>query len=136
MLYNYKCELVRVVDGDTVDVDIDLGFGTWLRNERVRLSGIDAPESRTSDLVEKIFGQAATAKVEDFFTEGPVILLSQDFKGKFGRILGDFVINGVKLTEMLLATHHAVPYEGTKTEREILHIENRKILVESGEVNL
>ena len=52
-MYEYKCELDRVVDGDTVDVDIDLGFGVWLKKERVRIMGIDTPESRTSDKIEK-----------------------------------------------------------------------------------
>ena len=53
VMYEYKCKMVRVVDGDTVDVDIDLGFGVWLRNQRIRMYGIDTPESRTSDDVEK-----------------------------------------------------------------------------------
>ena len=52
-MFEYKCKLVRVVDGDTVDVDIDLGFGVWLRKQRIRLYGIDTPESRTSDPIEK-----------------------------------------------------------------------------------
>ena len=55
-MYEYKCRIDRVVDGDTVDVDIDLGFGVWLREERVRMYGIDTPESRTRDLVEKNMG--------------------------------------------------------------------------------
>ena len=50
-MYEYKCKLVKVVDGDTIDVDIDLGFGVWMRNQRIRLYGIDTPESRTSDKV-------------------------------------------------------------------------------------
>ena len=54
-MYEYKCKIVKVVDGDTVDVDIDLGFGCWLKDERVRIMGIDTPESRTSDKIEKIF---------------------------------------------------------------------------------
>ena len=58
-MYEYKCKIIKVVDGDTVDVDLDLGFGVWLNNERVRIMGIDTPESRTSDKIEKIFGQAA-----------------------------------------------------------------------------
>ena len=58
-MYEYKCKLVKVVDGDTIDVDIDLGFGVWMRNQRIRLYGIDTPESRTSDKVEKVFGIAA-----------------------------------------------------------------------------
>ena len=52
-MYEYNCNIVKVVDGDTVDVDIDLGFGIWLRNERVRLYGIDTPECRTRDPEEK-----------------------------------------------------------------------------------
>ena len=52
-MYEYKCKVRKIVDGDTVDVDIDLGFGVWLRKQRVRLVGIDTPESRTRDLEEK-----------------------------------------------------------------------------------
>ena len=55
-MFEYKCKMVKVVDGDTVDVDIDLGFGIWLRKQRIRLYGIDTPESRTSDDVEKVYG--------------------------------------------------------------------------------
>ena len=55
-MFEYKCKLVKVVDGDTVDVDIDLGFGVWLQNQRIRLYGIDTPESRTSDAEEKSMG--------------------------------------------------------------------------------
>ena len=58
-MYEYKCKIRKVVDGDTVDIDIDLGFGVWLNDERVRIMGIDTPESRTSDPIEKIFGKAA-----------------------------------------------------------------------------
>ena len=64
-MYEYNCKIVRVVDGDTVDVDIDLGFGVWMRNERVRLYGIDAPESRTSDKEEKKYGLASKKFVQD-----------------------------------------------------------------------
>ena len=55
-MYEYKAKVLRVVDGDTVDVDIDLGFGVWMHKERVRMMGIDTPESRTRDKVEKAFG--------------------------------------------------------------------------------
>ena len=58
-MHEYKVNILKVVDGDTVDVDIDLGFGMWLRKERVRVMGIDTPESRTSDKMEKVFGLAA-----------------------------------------------------------------------------
>ena len=59
-MYEYRCNIVKVIDGDTGDVDIDLGFGVWLRDQRVRLYGIDTPESRTSDPFEKQYGKAAT----------------------------------------------------------------------------
>ena len=55
-MHEYKCTMLRVVDGDTVDVDIDLGFGVWMRKQRIRLYGIDTPESRTRDLEEKKYG--------------------------------------------------------------------------------
>ena len=55
-MYEYRCKIVKVIDGDTVDVDIDLGFGVWLHKERIRLYGIDTPESRTRDLEEKKYG--------------------------------------------------------------------------------
>ena len=58
-MYEYKCKILRVVDGDTVDIDIDLGFGVWLHKERVRMMGIDTPESRTRDETEKAFGLAS-----------------------------------------------------------------------------
>ena len=58
-MYEYKVNIIKVIDGDTVDVDIDLGFGMWIKDERVRIMGIDTPESRTRDLVEKKFGLAS-----------------------------------------------------------------------------
>ncbi len=61
----YNVKLLKVVDGDTVDVDIDLGFGVWLHDERVRIMGIDTPESRTSDKVEKVFGLAAKNRLKE-----------------------------------------------------------------------
>jgi endonuclease YncB( thermonuclease family) len=58
-MYEYRCQILRVVDGDTADIDIDLGFGVWMRKQRVRLYGVDTPESRTRDLEEKKFGMMA-----------------------------------------------------------------------------
>ena len=59
----YNCNLVKVVDGDTIDVDVDLGFDCWLRNKRVRLMGIDTPESRTRNLAEKALGLKAKERL-------------------------------------------------------------------------
>ena len=85
-----------MVDGDTVDVDIDLGFGMVYKKQRVRLLGIDTPESRTRDLVEKLFGKACKAHLKNFFAEGDITLVSHD-KGKFGRILGELFVMTLKI---------------------------------------
>ena len=63
-MYEYNVKVTRVVDGDTVDVDIDLGFGMIYKKQRVRLHGIDTPESRTRDLEEKKYGKAAKAHLK------------------------------------------------------------------------
>ena len=63
-MYEYKCKILRIIDGDTVDVDIDLGFGIWMHKERVRMMGIDTPESRTRDLEEKFYGKQSKAHLE------------------------------------------------------------------------
>ena len=128
-MYEYKCKVVRVVDGDTVDVDIDLGFGVWLHKERVRILGIDTPESRTRDKVEKRFGLLAKEFVEDFFKIGDVILTTKkyDAKGKFGRILGDFKCNGRTLSKVMIEMHHAVEYHGqSKEDIREAHLANRR----------
>lgn len=140
-MYTYRVKVVRVVDGDTVDVDIDLGFDVWLRNERVRLEGIDAPESRTSDPVEKIFGLAAKQHLQEILSEENdfIALVSKDYdpRGKFGRVLGDLLVNGESVCYAMVADHHATPYYGGSKEKiEAHHQENRKILLESGSIIL
>ena len=134
----YKCIIQRIVDGDTIDVDIDLGFGIWLRKERVRIAGIDTPEKRTRDKVEKVFGLAATAKAHELVPEGSecIIRTRRDKAGKYGRTMGDFVMSDGRLyTEVMVETHHAVPYEGqAKADVEAAHLKNREILWESGEI--
>ena len=87
-MHTYKCEILRVVDGDTVDVDIDLGFGVWMRKERVRIHGIDTPESRTRDLEEKKYGLAAKEFVKSYLKAGfdATLQTEKDKTGKFGRI--------------------------------------------------
>ena len=135
-MYQYKCVLDRVVDGDTVDVHIDLGFDVWLRHQRVRLSGIDCPEVRTRDDVEKIFGNAAMDRVVEVLSAETIVLDSQAFEGKFGRILGDFYVAGDSrsLTEILLEERHAVLYDLPDEEKQQAVLENRRILVETGKV--
>jgi micrococcal nuclease len=69
-MYEYSCKIVKVVDGDTTDVDIDLGFGVWMKKQRVRFYGVDTPESRTRDLEEKKYGLMAKQFVLDHLPIG------------------------------------------------------------------
>jgi micrococcal nuclease len=132
-----------VVDGDTVDVDIDLGFGIWLRKERVRIMGIDTPESRTRDKVEKIFGLAAKYKLKELLGKTAILKTQvnkdgEDMKGKFGRVLGDFVApDGRMVTEIMIEEGYCVPYFGGSKEELIeMHMKNRDRLISEGKVKL
>jgi len=143
-MYKYKCKVLKVVDGDTVDVDIDLGFGIWLKNERVRLKGIDTPESRTRDLVEKKFGLAAKTRLKQMIGKGERVILKtyadkdgQDMKGKFGRILGDFTYKQTTVVNQLIAEGHGVAYHGqSKDDIQEQHLKNREKLISEGLVIL
>ena len=122
--------MVRVVDGDTVDVDIDLGFGIWLRKQRIRMYGIDTPESRTSDPIEKVYGKAATAYLVNWTNAGGLTLKThKDGKGKYGRILGELWYGDVNINIKMIEEHHAVRYHGqSKEEIAEEHLANREIL--------
>jgi len=145
-MYDYKCKVVKVVDGDTVDVDIDLGFGVWMRDERVRVMGIDTPESRTRDLVEKKFGLAAKERLKGLLGKTSVLRTQvsksgEDMKGKFGRILGDFDVYCTKtdswrpVTKVMIEEGHAVEYHGqSKDDIKEAHLANRERLWEEGVV--
>jgi len=141
-MYEYRVKVLRVVDGDTVDVDIDLGFGIWIHNERVRIMGIDTPESRTKDAVEKLFGLAAKKRLEELLGEYSVLRTQvakdgTDMKGKFGRVLGDFIDDGGRfITKIMMEEGHCVPYYGGAKElTEAQHQKNRERLLEEGVVN-
>jgi micrococcal nuclease len=123
-----------VIDGDTVDIDIDLGFGVWMHRERVRLYGIDTPESRTRDLEEKKFGLLAKAYVRDHLPVGSIqtLITIKDGKGKFGRILGKFKVGNEILNEKMIKDYQAVEYNGqSKDDIVKAHLENRKKLIEN-----
>jgi micrococcal nuclease len=126
-MYEYRCEIVKIIDGDTIDVDIDLGFGIWMRNERVRLYGIDTPESRTRDLEEKKYGLAAKEFLTKWLSAGNITLKThKDAEGKFGRILGELWYNDVNINQKLIEEHHAVGYHGqSKDEIVSEHLYNR-----------
>lgn len=141
-MYEYRCKVLKVVDGDTVDVDIELGFGVVLADERVRIMGIDTPESRTSNDVEKLFGLAAKHRLEELLGETAILRTQiakngEDMKGKFGRILGDFVApDGRMITEILIEEGHCVPYFGeSKDDVQAQHMINRERLLNEGVVS-
>ena len=145
-MYEYRATIVKVIDGDTVDVDIDLGFGIVLSDERVRIMGIDTPESRTRDKVEKKFGLAAKARLKQLLGKTCTLTTQinkngEDMKGKFGRILGDFDVYDNKtdswqpVTKVLVSEGHAVPYHGqNKEDIQTAHLANRVKLLEDGVV--
>ena len=145
-MYEYRATILRVVDGDTVDVDIDLGFGIWLKDERVRIMGIDTPESRTRDKVEKTFGKAAGARLKSLLGKTAVLKTrvakdGEDMKGKFGRILGDFEVYYAAedryclAGKILVKEGHAVEYEGgSKEDVQQQHLLNRRRLIDEGKV--
>ena len=136
-MYEYSCEVTRVVDGDTVDVIIDLGFDISYKS-RVRLYGIDTPESRTRDKDEKVRGLMSKDFLVDMLGKGDVIIKTKkDKKGKFGRILGELHVGNkgrsVNINKSLIDNFLAVKYKGqNKKEIEEEHIVNRDVLIKKG----
>jgi len=145
-MYEYRVKILKVIDGDTVDVDIDLGFGVTLTDERVRIMGIDTPESRTRDKVEKVFGKAAKQALLDMLGETSILKTQinrdgEDMKGKFGRILGDFIVDrhgeSISVVQALVEDGHAVDYYGgSKEDIQAAHMVNRKKLIDEGVVEM
>ena len=139
-MYEYNCKILRVIDGDTVDVDIDLGFGIWMHKERIRLHGIDTPESRTRDKIEKIFGFEAKRMVQTWLPVGSnqTLVTTKDKSGKFGRVLGKFIIFDGRndrvstLNEWMVENHYAVAYHGQSKESVANeHLKNYQKIVET-----
>tara|TARA_R100000149_G_C5872301_1_gene136193 strand:+ start:1536 stop:1901 length:366 start_codon:yes stop_codon:yes gene_type:complete len=109
----YNCNLVKVIDGDTIDVDIDLGFNVWLKKQRVRLAGIDTPESRTRNLAEKALGLKAKERLQQLC--GETLKVKSLGKGKYGRIIGiPYSADNQDICEALVEEGHAVVYWGGK----------------------
>ena len=134
-MYEYRCKVVHIVDGDTVDVDIDLGFGVWMKKQRIRMYGIDTPESRTRDLEEKKYGLAAKKFLTGMLDDEAGIILKKhnDKVGKFGRILGELwrTTNYAdqSINEYMVEKSHAVEYFGqSKEDIEKEHLENRELV--------
>ena len=124
-MYTYKATLDRVIDGDTIDVNIDLGFDISV-NKRVRFAGINTPESRTRDLEEKKKGLAAKARVQSILDENDTFTLESKEIGKYGRVLGEIYVDTidnsdsftmVSLNKLLITEGHAVEYHGGKRKK-------------------
>ena len=130
-MYEYNCQVTRVVDGYTIDVILDLGFKI-LYKSRVRLFGIDTPESRTRNKDEKARGKMASKFLEDSIASGNVVIRTElkDSRGKFGRVLGTVVVDGVDINQAMCNAYLAVPYFGqSKDDIEAGHLKNRKKLI-------
>ena len=137
-MYEYSCRINRVIDGDSVDVCIDLGFDISFTSS-VRLYGVDTPESRTRDPEEKKCGLLAKKFLEDAVKNGKNIIIrtQKDEKGKFGRVLGSLVIDGININHKMIEENLAVAYYGqSKDSIAKGHLVNREILVEKGLLNL
>ena len=131
-MYEYSCKVERVVDGDTIDVVLDLGFDI-LYKSRVRLYGIDTPESRTRDLDEKARGKLAKNFLKDAIDQGEKVVIQtklKDSRGKFGRVLGEVVVDGVNINVKMVDENHAVAYYGQSKDEIIAeHRKNREQLI-------
>ena len=134
-MYEYACKVERVVDGDTIDVVLDLGFDI-LYKSRVRLYGIDTPESRTRNLDEKARGKMASAFLKEAIDNGNKVVIQtklKDSRGKFGRVLGDVVVDGININQSMIDNYHAAAYFGQSKEAiEAVHDANRTRLIELG----
>jgi micrococcal nuclease len=139
-MYQYKCKIIKVLDGDTVDIDLDLGFKIILANQRVRMAGVDTPESRTSIAEEKVRGQLSKKKLAEKLPVGSWQIIEtqkpDSNDDKFGRILGVFILeDGTRVNDWLIQNNYAVPYKGeNKDLTQAEHQANKKILIERGEL--
>jgi len=134
--YSYRVKsIVKIIDGDTFDCIMDLGFDVLLE-ARVRMYGIDTPESRTRDLEEKKFGLLAKDWLGNHLNDDIIISTELDNeKGKFGRVLGTVWAEGININEKMIDEHMAVRYHGqAKSDIEDEHLNNRQLLKEQGKV--
>jgi len=141
-MYQYKCKIIKVLDGDTVDIDLDLGFKIILANQRVRMAGVDTPESRTTIAEEKVRGQLSKKKLAEKLPVGSWQIIEtqkpDSNDDKFGRILGVFILeDGTRVNDWLIQNNYAVPYKGeNKDLTQAEHQANKKILIERGELKI
>jgi micrococcal nuclease len=139
-MFIYRCKILKVLDGDTVEIDLDLGFNIMLANQKVRLAGIDTPESRTSNNEEKPRGLLSKKKVQEKLPVGSwqkIQTMKPDSNDdKFGRILGVFIMeDGTSLNQWMIDNNYAVLYSGENKDLvQEMHTYNKKKLIERGEL--
>ena len=135
LMYEYGCTVKRVVDGDTIDVILDFGFSVSY-SSRVRLFGIDTPESRTRNKDEKARGKLASAFLSKAIEMADQVVIRtelKDSRGKFGRVLGTVVCDGEDINQGMVDEGFAVKYFGqSKADVEEQHMKNRQKLIDQG----
>ena len=139
-MYQYKCKINKVLDGDTVAIDLDLGFNIILANQHVRMAGVDTPESRTTNKEEKPRGLLSKKKLAEKLPVGSWqkinTLRADSNDDKFGRILGEFLLeDGTNVNQWLIENNYAVLYQGENKELvQEQHQANKRKLIERGEL--
>jgi micrococcal nuclease len=139
-MYEYSCKINKVLDGDTVDINLDLGFNIVLVNQRVRMAGVDTPESRTANAEEKIRGLLSKKKLTEKLSSSKWCkirtLKSDNNDDKFGRILGEFILDdGTNVNQWLIENNYAVTYQGENKDLvQEQHQKNKAILISRGEL--
>jgi micrococcal nuclease len=139
-MYQYKAKVLKILDGDTVDIDLDLGFNIVLASQRVRMAGIDTPESRTTNSEEKVRGQLSKKKLAEKLPVGSWVKIetqkSNSNDDKFGRILAVFIMeDGTSLNQWMIDNNYAVLYNGENKELvQEMHLYNKQKLIERGEL--
>jgi micrococcal nuclease len=139
-MYQYKCKINKVLDGDTVAIDLDLGFNIILANQHVRMAGVDTPESRTTNKEEKPRGLLSKKKLAEKLPVGSWqkinTLRADSNDDKFGRILGEFILeDGTNVNQWLIENNYAVLYQGENKELvQEQHQANKLKLIERGEL--
>lgn len=109
-MYQYKCIVKDIIDGDTVRVHIDVGFNTWINNVVVRLNNLDTPEIRTKNLEEKNSGLEAKKRLKELLPEGSKQLVRTYLDDKYGRVLGDFFVGDKTVSSILIEEGHGKFY--------------------------
>lgn len=139
-MFQYRAKILKVLDGDTVQIDLDLGFNIVLANQKVRLAGIDTPESRTANTEEKPRGILSKKKLQEKLPVGSYAMIEtmkpDSNDDKFGRILGVFITeDGTRVNQWMIDNNYAVLYLGENKELvQEAHQQNKKILIQRGEL--